>query len=278
MEPISLAAPAMTTGSFTVSGQSIACRVESMPAVSVSMYVPSAVSGLNFTFEGSLDAGEDYAGNWDGSTGKWETLQAQRTNANTVETTSGSLSADPAYGWTVPSVGHKFVRVRATALTSGAATIYMRPGPAAVFPSSTTTTATLGAGTAAVGLVYETVSATVATGPTLLVSRLASAAASTNATLVKSSAGRLMHISGYNAATSARYLRFSNLTTTPVPGTSAAYLAFALAPSAAFNIDFTAKGMNFSTGIGYWLSGGAADTDVTALTAADVVGLNIIYI
>lgn len=276
MEPYSYQDPGMTVGSFTASGQSISCRVGAMPAVSVVMSVPSAVSGANFAFEASIDAGEDISGNWDGSTGSWVTVQAVRTNANTIDTVSGTLSAAPAYGWIIPATGFKFVRCRTTALTSGSATITMQPTLSAILP--TPASVVLGAGTQAIGLVFETVSATVANGPTLLVSRLASAAAATNATLVKSSAGRLMHITGYNAATSVRYLKFSNLATTPVPGTSAAYLSFALAPSAAFSIDLSNKGMNFSTGIGYWLGPSSVDTDMTSVTAGDIVGLNIIYI
>lgn len=247
-----------------------------MPAVSIVMSVPSSVSGANFAFEASIDAGEDISGNWDGSTGSWVTLHAIRSSDRTVETASGSLSAAPSYGWTLPATGFKFVRCRTTSLTSGAATITMQPTLNAVLPNPASVV--IGAGTQAIGLVFETVSATPANGPALLVSRLASAAATTNATLVKSSAGRLMHITGYNAATSVRYLKFSNLTTTPVPGTSAAYLVFALAPSAPFQIDLSSKGMIFGTGIGYWLGPSSVDTDMTSVTAGDIVGLNIIYI
>jgi hypothetical protein len=40
---------------------------------------------------------------------------------------------------------------------------------------------------------------------------------------------------------------------------------------------FPNGGLYFSTGIAYGLTGAAADSDTTALTAGDVVGVNIDY-
>ena len=45
-----------------------------------------------------------------------------------------------------------------------------------------------------------------------------------------------------------------------------------------FDIDFEDFGLNFSTGIAYAITGAAADADTTALVAADVVGLSVVYI
>jgi hypothetical protein len=111
------------------------------------------------------------------------------------------------------------------------------------------------------------------------VSLLPSAAASINATVVKASAGRLFKIKGYNAAAAVRYLKFWNKTTTPAPASDAALIvfSFALKASDQFDIDLTPLGYAFSTGIGYTMSTGSANTDVAALTAADIVGLNVMY-
>lgn len=67
-------------------------------------------STVNCTFEGSLEATGDT--NWFG-------IQAVRTNANTIETTTGNLSAQPVYGWEMSVNALKRVRVRCTARTSG---------------------------------------------------------------------------------------------------------------------------------------------------------------
>jgi hypothetical protein len=67
-------------------------------------------AGINSTFEGSLEPTGD--GNWFG-------IQAVRTNANTIETTTGVLGAQPAYAWEMSVNALKRVRVRCTARTSG---------------------------------------------------------------------------------------------------------------------------------------------------------------
>ena len=107
------------------------------------------------------------------------------------------------------------------------------------------------------------------------VSRIASAAASTNATSAKASAGYLYTVSGYNAAASVRYLKFYNKASAPTVGTDTPVLTLALAAATAFN--FNLGGLYFSTGIAYALTTGAADADTGALTLADIVGLNVVY-
>ena len=107
------------------------------------------------------------------------------------------------------------------------------------------------------------------------VSRIASAAATTNATSAKASAGYLYAASGYNAAAAVRYLKFYNKASAPTVGTDVPVLTLALAPSAAFN--FNLGGLRFSTGIAYAMTTGAADADTGALTLADIVGLNVTY-
>lgn len=79
-------------------------------ASNVMAFCTGTFSTVNCTFEGSLeDTGET---NWFG-------IQAVRTNANTVETATGNLSAQPVYGWEMSINALKRVRVRATARTSG---------------------------------------------------------------------------------------------------------------------------------------------------------------
>ena len=79
-------------------------------ASNVMMFCTGTFAGVNVTFEGSLEASGDT--NWFG-------LQAVRTNANTIETTTGALSAQPVYGWELSVNGLRRVRVRCIARTSG---------------------------------------------------------------------------------------------------------------------------------------------------------------
>lgn len=111
---------------------------------------------------------------------------------------------------------------------------------------------------------------------TNLTARLVSAAASTNATSVKASAGDLGKIVGFNAAAAKRYLKLYNKASAPVVGTDTPVMTLTLPAGASFNFDFQ-MGHYFSTGIAYALTVNAADADTTALTAADVEGLSITY-
>lgn len=106
--------------------------------------------------------------------------------------------------------------------------------------------------------------------------RLASAAASTNATVVKVGPGAVFHVSGYNANAAARYLKIYNKATAPTVGTDVPIHTEYLAPQAKFSISFPA-GLAFATGIGFGLTTGGADNDTAALTAGDILAMNIAY-
>lgn len=108
-------------------------------------------AGVNCTFEGSIESSGDT--NWFG-------IQAIRSNANTIETTTGALSAAPAYAWEMSVNGLKRVRVRCTARTSGTqswrfvlGTYATEPIPGAQVSATqpVSGTVTAGAGTARVG-------------------------------------------------------------------------------------------------------------------------------
>jgi len=107
-------------------------------------------------------------------------------------------------------------------------------------------------------------------------SRIVSAAASTNATSAKASAGNVYAVKGYNAAASARYLKLYNKASAPTVGTDVPRLTIYIPASTAFALDWP-MGHYFSTGIAYALTTGSADADTGALTAGDVLGLNVEY-
>jgi len=104
--------------------------------------------------------------------------------------------------------------------------------------------------------------------------RLLSAAATTNATLVKNSAGILLRIAGHNAKASALFLKLYDKASAPTVGTDVPRKTLRLAPSADFNFELKDS---FANGIGFAITGAAADADTTALLAGDVVALNVDY-
>jgi len=106
------------------------------------------------------------------------------------------------------------------------------------------------------------------------VSRLL-AAASTNATSVKASAGQVGGWYLFNAATATRYLKLYNKASAPTVGTDTPFMTIPIPPGAAANVEL-AQGIALGTGIAFALTTGVADSDTGALTANDVV-VNLLY-
>lgn len=110
------------------------------------------------------------------------------------------------------------------------------------------------------------------------VSRIASSAATTNATVAKASAGDLFAVQGYNTTASVVYLKLYNKATAPTVGTDTPIKTIAIPPNAPIPSNCAwANGLYFSTGIAYALTGAAADSDTTAVAAGAIVGLNLDY-
>jgi hypothetical protein len=123
------------------------------------------------------------------------------------------------------------------------------------------------AGTAAigdVGIQYRA-NATGAASGTHLVS-----AATTNATIVKGSPGRVVGWSFGNTNAAWRYVKLHNQTTTPTAGTGVVR-TIAIPPNGV-NTFKLAGGIAFATGIGLTTVTGAADADNTAVGLNDIVG------
>lgn len=134
-------------------------------------------------------------------------------------------------------------------------------------PSLPVTPAALVAGTAAIGDVGIQARAS-ATGAATI--RHVVAAASTNATVTKASAGRLLGWSLANTTAAWVYLKLHNLATAPTAG-AGVVMTIGIPPNGRSEVDLIC-GAAFSTGIGYTIVTGAADTDTTAVTANAVVG------
>lgn len=106
-------------------------------------------------------------------------------------------------------------------------------------------------------------------------SRILSAAATTNATSAKASAGTVRTVSGYNARASAVYLKFYNKATAPTVGSDTPRKTVYLPATSAFCLDFEDY---YATGIAYAMTTAGADADTGALTAGDILALNIDYL
>lgn len=104
--------------------------------------------------------------------------------------------------------------------------------------------------------------------------RIVSAAGSSqDETQVCAAACNIMRVSGYNAAASTRYIKFTNATAAnTTPGTTAVYWSIPIPATSPFSIPVE---QYFSTAATIYLVTGAADNDTTSVTAADILGLTV---
>lgn len=101
------------------------------------------------------------------------------------------------------------------------------------------------------------------------------AAATTNATVVKASAGQLYAYYIFNASAAAKFVKLYNKATAPTVGTDTPIITLPIAAGAAVSLDVN-EGIPFSAGIGLAITGAVADADVTAVAANDVI-VNLFY-
>lgn len=101
-------------------------------------------------------------------------------------------------------------------------------------------------------------------------------AATTNATSVSATANTLLlgyYISNTNS--SVRYVKFYNKASAPTVGTDTPVLVLAIPGSGAANVSFPA-GVNFSTGLAFATTTGAADSDTGAVALNEII-VNLVY-
>jgi hypothetical protein len=99
-------------------------------------------------------------------------------------------------------------------------------------------------------------------------------AATTNATSVKASAGKVTGWYVYNSNASARKVVFHNTAGTPTAGASV-FFAIMIPGLAAANVSFP-DGIDFTAGIAITTVTGLADSDATAVALNDLI-INIYY-
>jgi hypothetical protein len=97
------------------------------------------------------------------------------------------------------------------------------------------------------------------------------AAATTNATSLKASAGNLVNIDLFNTAAYDVFLKFYNKASAPTVGTDTPVWTVPIKAGQGYARTFS-MGKSFATGMAYAITKLQADSDTTVLVAGDVVG------
>lgn len=211
---------------------------------------------VNCTFEGSLENTGDT---------NWFTIQAVRSNANTIETTTGNLSAQPTYAWEMSVNGLARMRVRCTARTSGTqswrfklGTYATEPIPAAQISGTQPVSGTL------------TSAGTTTNTPATPTASAVNSAATTNATSVKASAGTVFSVTASNVGAASAFVKLYNKASAPTVGTDVPVITIPVPASGVVTIPFGSQGYRFATGVALAITTLAADSDTTVIAANQV--------
>lgn len=256
---------AATVGNVTSATSTVVVNTERFSNLMI--HCAGTFAGANCTFEGSLNS-------TNGTDGNWFAVQAIRSNANTIETTTGVLAAAPAYAWELSVNALRYFRIRATAWTSGTQVWTLIPGTYATEPIP-------GAQISGTQPVSGTVTATVTGGTVVGVAptttnAILSSAATTNGTVAKASAGTIYGLTVSNTGAAAAFVKLHNSTTITV-GTTAVALTVPVPAGGVVSLAWGTQGMRYATGICYSITNLAADTDTTAV-ALNQVKVNLSYI
>ncbi len=227
-------------------------------ASNIMAFCTGTFAGVNCTFEGSLEASGDT---------NWFAVQAVRSNANTIETATGALSAQPAYAWELSVNALRRVRVRATARTSGTQTWRFVQGTYATEPIPA-------AQASATQAVSGTVAATV-TPPAPATPYFLNSAATTNGALILTGTSSVHSLWATNEGASVAYLKLYNKATAPTVGTDIPEMIIPI-PAAVSGVPGVVNPnmgfipFRFALGLGIAITRNAIHTDTTAIGAGEV--------
>lgn len=254
---------AATVGNVTSATSTVVVNTERFSNLMI--HCAGTFAGVNCTFEGSLNS-------TNGTDGNWFAVQAIRSSANTIETTTGVLGAAPAYAWELSVNALRYFRIRATAWTSGSQVWTLIPGTYATEPIP-------GAQISGTQPVSGTVTATVTAGTVNPVvpatPYFVNSAASTNGALILTGTSGLSSFYATNEGASAAFVKLYNKATAPTVGTDVPEMTIPV-PAAASGVPGVAAipigfhGFRFALGLGIAITRNAVHTDTTAVGAGEV--------
>ena len=247
---------AATVGNITANGGTVYMNTERFS--NLMLHCTGTFSTVNVTFEGSLNS-------TNGTDGNWFTVQAIRSNANTIETATGNLSAAPAYAWELSVNALKYFRVRATAWTSGTQAWTMIPGTYATEPIPGAQVSGTQAVSGTVTVTSTRISPNAADGHSTHYHLIS--AASTNDTLVLTGAHAIGSIAVTNINAAARFFKLYNKATAPTSSDTPA-MTVLLKPGETTFVTTTSP-IRCPLGIGFRLTTGIAVADTGAVAAAE---------
>jgi len=196
----------------------------------------------------------------------WQQLVGQAMNTTIANAGAATTIVNPTgTPYIYHLMGASRVRFRCSAYTSGTAVMTVQlaanPNPA-MYANGAAQVGTWNIGTVTT---VSTLSA-LATPTT----NMLSSAATTNATSVKASAGTVYSVTVSNTGAAAAYLKYYNKASAPTVGTDVPVITVSVPASGTVAIPATDFGIRFSTGIALAITNLAADSDTTAVAAAQV--------
>lgn len=236
-------------------------NTETQTTVTLTSYNTGSVTGGVLSFYG-----------FDGS--NWWAIQGYRLTSATLESTYTLNSGSNA--WVFNVAGFLQFKVRLTTIVAGTGNVLIT-GISTTQPQNTRlavgfdSSSALPTGNNIIGSIRLANSATNCKATWRLWS-----AATTNASVVKSSTAGLYGFNAINTSASIRYLKFYNKTTTPTVGTDTPILTTMLPASTQTNLNFGDIALAFATGLSIGITGAAADADTTAIAANDI-NLTVFY-
>lgn len=244
-----------SSAALTAVGNQLAVNVTD--ASNITMHVKNTgtatMAAGTFIFEGSIDS-------TDGIDGTWFGIQAARTNANTIDLTAAltlAAGVSQAYAWEASVNAVRWIRIRCTiaATASTIPTWTVIRGSYATEPiPALQTHAVTGSGN-------------FSTAPGAATTLNAVSAATTNATLIKSTAGNLMELTVFNPTAALVYVKLYNKTSAPTVGTDVPIATIPVPVNGLVNMAFGSNGKRFGTGISYAITAGPLATDVAVIAA-----------
>lgn len=146
---------------ITANAQTFFTNVDTVSNIMISCTASPTVAGHNVSFEGSLDS-------TDGVDGTWFSIQGVRSNANTIATSTGTLTGNPGYAYELSVNACKWFRLRTTAHTSGTMKWFIQKGSYATepIPANQVTSVTATSSNRSAGTWYTETTTNLANGAT----------------------------------------------------------------------------------------------------------------